>query len=402
MVPVPGIYKNVEENKEYGASNLKFLGKERPIDIFLLKKKVLELLNKAKNDKNLNTADRKILPELIKNLSDKFYLDFIDLDFKSFSITPHEYDWLKANSVSDWTKYLIYRYKFKIYPTKKILSNFPVHLCIEPTSLCNLRCIMCFQLDKTFSSNKDFMGFMDWDLFTKLVDQAAENNCQAITLASRGEPTLHKDFGKMLEYTFKKGIMDVKINTNATRLTQKLCHQILQSKIATVTFSVDACDTETYESIRVGGKFKKVLENIKMFKRIRDEEYRESQTITRIAGVAVKDTQSPEEMLKFWSQYVDQVTIRKEIPRWDTYNNKTHNSLGVCNLLFERIYVWFDGTCSPCDFDYKAELKFGDANSNSISNIWLGEAYQKIRQIHLDKKRNCLMPCDRCNFGTDV
>ena len=399
---VPGIYKKREEIREYGASNLKFLGKERPLDIFLLKKEVLELLNKSKIDKNLSSEDRKILPELISNLSDKFYLDFIDLDFKSFSITPHEYDWLKANSKNKWAKYLIYRYKFKTYPTKKIISNFPVHLCIEPTSVCNLRCIMCFQLDKTFSANKEFIGFMDWNLFTKVVDQAAENDCQAITLASRGEPTLHKDFGKMLEYIYKKGIMDVKINTNATRLTEKLCHQILQSKIATVTLSVDACNPETYEAIRVGGKFEQVLKNIKMFKRIRENEYVGSQTKTRIAGVAVKKTQSPKEMFNFWSQYVDQVTIRKEIPRWDTYNNKTHNELGVCNLLFERIYVWFDGICSPCDFDYKAELRFGNANSDLISDIWLGESYQKIRQLHLDKKRNCLRPCDRCNFGINV
>ena len=136
-----------------------------------------------------------------------------------------------------------------------------------------------------------------------------------------------------------------------------------------------------------------------MFHRIRDEEYKNSQTKTRIAGVAVKDTQSPDEMFKFWSQYVDQVTIRKEIPRWDTYNNDTHNHLGSCNLLFERIYVWFDGICSPCDFDYKAELRFGNANSQSISDIWLGEEYKKIRKYHLEGKRNCLRPCDRCNFG---
>ncbi|MDC3047202.1 radical SAM protein [Prochlorococcus sp. AH-736-A21] len=395
----PGIYKKVEEKKEYGASNLQFISNSKPLDISLLKKEVLELLNKSKEDNNLSFEDKKLLPDLTENLSEKFYLNFIDLDYKSFSITPHEYDWLHSNSKEKWVDYLLYRYKFKLFPTKKIISKFPVHLCIEPTSLCNLRCIMCFQLDKSFSSNKDFMGFMEWDLFTKVVDQAAENKCHAITLASRGEPTLHKDFGKMLIYIHNKGIMDVKINTNATRLTEKLCHQILQSNIATVTLSVDACNPETYESIRVGGKFNQVLKNIKMFHKIRNQEYKGCQTKTRIAGVAVKDTQSPDEMLKFWSQHVDQVTIRKEIPRWDTYNNKTHDHLGICNLLFERIYVWFDGVCSPCDFDYKAELRFGNANSQTISDIWLGEEYKKIRKFHTDGKRNCLRPCDRCNFG---
>lgn len=200
----------------------------------------------------------------------------------------------------------------------------------------------------------------------------------------------------------KKNIMDVKINTNATRLNEKLCRQILESNVATVTLSIDACDKETYESIRVGGKFEDVLSNIKMLQEIRDKDYCSSQTKTRIAGVAVKDTQSPLEMKKFWSKYVDHVTIRKEIPRWDTYNNPINDKGGLCNLLFERIYVWFDGVCSPCDFDYKAELRFGDAKKNSLSEIWLGNKYNKLRDKHLKGQRNCVKPCDRCPFGVQI
>ena len=50
------------------------------------------------------------------------------------------------------------------------------------------------------------MGMMPWDIFTKIVDEANLNNCKAITLASRGEPTLHPKLPEMIEYISKKNI----------------------------------------------------------------------------------------------------------------------------------------------------------------------------------------------------
>ena len=40
------------------------------------------------------------------------------------------------------------------------------------------------------------MGVMDWDLFKKVVDEANEIGTGAITLASRGEPTMHLSLDK--------------------------------------------------------------------------------------------------------------------------------------------------------------------------------------------------------------
>jgi radical SAM protein with 4Fe4S-binding SPASM domain len=384
----------------YGASNLQFLGADKPDDLDKIHNTMLLLLDNELSKKGDTKSDEElsILTSLRFDIKENLYNDFIDLDYPGFSITPHEYDWLKCHEQNLWMEYLVYRYKFKMYPIQKKLSNFPVHLLIEPTSICNLRCIMCFQIDQTFSGNKDYMGVMSWNLFQNVVDQAAEHRCHAITLASRGEPTLHKKFGEMLLYINHKGIMDIKINTNVTRLTEKLCHDILSANVATVTLSVDATTKATYEAIRIRGNFDEVLNNIKRFNNIKAKHYPENKTITRIAGVAVSNTQSSEEMMKFWSDYVDQVSIRQEIPRWDSYGNLPYNKESICKLLYERIYVWYDGTCNPCDFDYKSYLALGNANEQPLTDIWLGERYQKLREAHNSKQRSCVVPCDRCPF----
>ena len=48
------------------------------------------------------------------------------------------------------------------------------------------------------------MGVIQLYLFKKVVDEADKIGVGAITLASRGEPTLHKDFSHMLDYLGNK------------------------------------------------------------------------------------------------------------------------------------------------------------------------------------------------------
>ena len=64
------------------------------------------------------------------------------------------------------------------------------------------------------------MGHMDLDLYKNIIDQI-EGKVEAVTLASRGEPTLHPKLPEMLDYLSNK-FLEVKLNTNATRLNEKL------------------------------------------------------------------------------------------------------------------------------------------------------------------------------------
>ena len=384
-----------------GASHLSFYSKENMSEKFISEVSAIQDLLKEKIDKEKNIETKNELKNILEASKPKSLNNFINLDHGIFSLTPHELFFIRNSEKSLWVDFLLHRYRFKKYPTSRKVSSFPVHVCIEPTAICNLRCVMCFQVDKSFSQNKEYIGYMDMGLFNKVVDEISKNNCKAVTLASRGEPTLHKQFDIMLDKLHEKNIFDVKINTNATMLTDKLIHSILKNKVAVVVFSVDACNKETYERIRVKGKFERVLKNIQRFNEIRKSDYPNSITQTRISGVAVENTQNPIEMRDYWEKYVDQVSIRREIPRWDSYGNKIHNKEGICNLLYERLYVWFDGTCVPCDYDYKSYLNLGNANNNTIKEIWHGEKYNEIRKIHTSQTRKCLEPCNRCNFGID-
>lgn len=310
-------------------------------------------------------------------------------------IGNQEIEWISRNGAERLVDYVCYRYKFKNYPRLKKLESFPLHLLIEPTSICNLRCVMCFQSDPSFRT-KEYWGNMDFEFFKNLIDQAMENNCHALTLASRGEPTLHKRFGDMLNYC-KNKFFELKINTNAVTLSEELSYQILDAGVDIVVFSIDSHYEEEYQAIRVGAKFETVLNNIKRFAEIRESKDEYKKTSTRISGVYL-GTQSKKDFLDFWGKIVDTVAFVNAFPRWDTYHNYPINSARPCDILWERMYVWFDGTCNPCDFDYKSKLAVGNAKKTPLKETWLGETYNKYRNLHLRGERSSLFPCNLCNI----
>jgi MoaA/NifB/PqqE/SkfB family radical SAM enzyme len=116
------------------------------------------------------------------------------------------------------------------------------------------------QSDEKFTSNKDMMGMMELELFKKIIDEAYELGTKAITLTGRGEPTLNPHIEEMLEYCSGKFI-EIKMNTNATVLNERMCHKILKSGLTDLVFSVDSYYKEEFESLRVNANFGNIFES---------------------------------------------------------------------------------------------------------------------------------------------
>lgn len=335
---------------------------------------------------NLKKEDAKIL----KNILNDFYHDDYSL------LDTQEFQFLKKNPNEIWAEYLLNRYKFDFYENNPEKPDFPLYLILEPVSICNLRCPFCHQVDEKFTKNKSMMGMMDVDLFKKIIDDAQEGGTKAITLTCRGEPTLHPHLGEMLEYC-KDKFIEFKMNTNATKLTEKLIHQILKSELSDIVFSVDSYYKEEFESLRVGANFEEVLSNIKKFKEIKEKFYPNSRCVTRISGVQVSDKQNPKKFQEFWEQYVDFVVMVKMLTRWDLYKNSKDQMRDVpCHYLGRSLSIYFDGTVIPCDMDYQGVLALGSLKELTIQEVWNGKKHQELFLAHRNGKRDSIFPCDRC------
>ena len=339
----------------------------------------------------LSLENKKILNKVIKDLT----AEDNKLKKENFNLKSNVIAEINTINDFDLPRYLVHRYRYEIFPQTKIIDNFPPYLQIEPTSICNYRCVFCFETDPTFTNKKNgHMGQMKLDLFKKIIDQA-EGNIEFISLASRGEPLACPDIVKMIEYTYDK-FLNLKINTNASLLDEKKCHAILSGGVKTIVFSADAATEPLYSKLRVNGSLSKVLKNIENFKKIKETKYPNNPIISRVSGVKFDKDQNLSSMEKMWGELVDQVAFVNYNPWENSYNKPSNDITNPCSDLWRRMFVWWDGKINPCDVDYKSHLSVGSFPKNGIKSAWNSKEYKKLRENHLKKNRRKVSPCSSC------
>lgn len=383
--------KPIERKKGFKKENISLSHNE---NIFF-KKSRNKIENIYSNLDNISssTEDKRIIKK-IKTSYDKFFKDEV-LNSDDMILRQHENLEIDKMNESLHLRYFLYRYKFNIYPKLRKVDKYPPVVQIEPTSICNFRCIMCYQADKTFSNKSEgFMGHMSLDTFKKAIDEL-DGNIEAITFASRGEPTLNKDFLKMLKYCEDK-FLGLKLNTNASMLNEKVINEILSSDLQTIVFSIDEKDKDAYEKIRINGNFDKIIKNLELFNNIRNKNYKRSDKIVRISGVKINDNQNIDAMKKKWGDIADIVAFTNYTPWESSYENPINEITDPCNELWSRMFIWQDGKVNPCDYDYKSLLSKWNIKNQSITNIWNSEEYNYLRYVHLNSLRSKINPCNKC------
>lgn len=292
-----------------------------------------------------------------------------------------------------------YRRRWVEDPASFSIGPFPIHLDIETTGVCNLRCPFCGTTTNTWGL--DDPGYLKLDLFHRIIDEGAAEGLCSVKLSFRGEPTLHPQLAEMVGYAKRKGIMDVYFNTNATLLNETLVHRLIDAELDRISVSFEGITKETYESNRVGAKYEKVVGNIRQLRRIRDERGLGYPKI-RIQSVMLPELQEAfGEYVEFWKPWVDEicyVDARREGPLDDHRGLRAH---WACPFLWQRMTILWDGTVLPClmhgvtDFSL---LALGNVQHTSIKTLWQSERAASYHALHQAGRAHELEACDRCSF----
>ena len=94
------------------------------------------ILEEKKNLKNLSNYYLKILNFVKKDLFSSG-----TKDRPKFSLSPNVVKEIQSIKDDQIARYLVHRYRYEIHPQLKICDDFPPYLQIEPTSICNYRCV---------------------------------------------------------------------------------------------------------------------------------------------------------------------------------------------------------------------------------------------------------------------
>ena len=145
--------------------------------------------------------------------------------------------------------------------TMKNPLPLPTDCWIEVTSRCNLKCPFCAQT--VYPQSK---GDMSLELFNEL--EALFSRTRYVNLYSAGEPFMHPNYFEMLRRV-KAYDNVVSVITNGTLLDEITCTGVVKGGIDIINISIDGATAKTFNYIRRGADFNKVLENVRRLTEIR-------------------------------------------------------------------------------------------------------------------------------------
>jgi len=283
------------------------------------------------------------------------------------------------------------------------LSAFPERLTLELTNECNYRCVMCPSRIKPDEPR----GVMDPALFRRIVDQAAEHPPVALVPFFRGESLLHPDLISLLTHARTKGLGPIQLATNAALLDEETARGLLDVPLDFISFSLDTIDPEEYAGLRQGGSLDRVQRNVFRLLELRERGRFPTQVQVSATRVAA-NAQSIDRFIDFWRDRVDRTRIYYEhssdghTGSLDCPEVPKDMARRPCHKLYSDMVVYFDGRVAACNHDWFRAEPLGDLTRASVAEVWLGPAYENLRDQHLAPDRmadpTCLY-CDHWKVG---
>jgi molybdenum cofactor biosynthesis enzyme MoaA len=160
-----------------------------------------------------------------------------------------------------------------------------IHVNLELTDHCNIRCGMCSQSlrDEAHGAPKRFMSWETWQAsLAGLADMEEDVHLCPHWL---GEPTIHPQFDRFVEYAFavnsgNRLFREFKLHTNAVVFSEARARLLVSLANAPgqipdtfrwIHFSLDAFSQSAYIAVKGADKREQVYKNIERFLQIRGQ-----------------------------------------------------------------------------------------------------------------------------------
>jgi len=140
------------------------------------------------------------------------------------------------------------------------------HIYLETTTICNLRCSMCPRFGGEDISSQPVI--MPMEVFASLRPDLPK--LKSMALVGCGEPTTDRRLLGFVTEATRAGVYTM-FTTNGMFLDEEYDQQIIQSGLMLLGVSLDGATPDTFESIRDGASFMKVVLNLRRFMELRQQ-----------------------------------------------------------------------------------------------------------------------------------
>lgn len=266
-------------------------------------------------------------------------------------------------------------------------GEFPNRIEIELTNECNSTCAYCPRRFMKYN-----IGYMEFPLFSRIIDEISSYPDRTIVLFRRGESLLHPKFLDILAYC-KGKFKDIQLATNASHLNSDAAKAIADT-VSFISFSLEL--PERYKKVRKL-EYTDVIKNVDYFLKINKKAQ------TQVSVVATDDMSivDIEKFKEAWVNRVDRVRIYEEHSKDGKFGSLAgeKKKRKACAKPFNDILIFWDGMTGRCNHDW-GEEPLESVVDNSIRDVWLGERWNNLRGQHKRLKIYDKV-CSKCDSWYD-
>jgi hypothetical protein len=247
------------------------------------------------------------------------------------------------------------------------------------------------------------IGYINFDLFRKVVDEAADIGITSLFLHGVGEPLLHPNFKNMLSYTMKRKrrIYQVGFFTNGMLLDKAIADLIVEVEINKIFVSMDGIGAVN-ERIRRGSVYSVLEQNLNYLLDSRGK--RAMPQIFIETTISSQTDEELREIARVWRNRVDNIFFSGAVNARFKYVNlgrvkkwDPNFKLGkFCMQPFRFMGVLWNGDVSFCCHDFNARGVVGNVASSTLTDVWNGETLSKVRRGVISRKVKGTLLCSQC------
>jgi len=295
----------------------------------------------------------------------------------------------------------------------------PFTMLIEPSSLCNFKCIQCFQSLKTDSSFARGRKNMPLARFRKVIEQlrAWEGpRLKVLKLSLYGEPLMNPHFSEMLGIAREADVAErIETTTNASLLSREIATELVRYQLDYARVSIYASTQERHRDITDSGmKIGTIHENLRVL-----QELKRAQDSKRpFVSCKMLDAYG-EENDRFFEVYhdvADELFLDKphswiKVDGTDFIENyyregvaEVRNDLRgnstprvACPMAFTTMAVRSNGDVSPCCVDFIGGTTLGNLDESSLQEIWESDRWYAFQKMQLENRKHENSSCARCD-----
>lgn len=294
--------------------------------------------------------------------------------------------------------------------------SWPVHMQIELTNYCNLKCPVC--PTGIGAINRKPLA-MDVSLFEQLMDEVGQ--CLlTLCLWGWGESILHPQLAEILRIASQHNVITI-LSTNGQNLNDEKMYEAIASYPPThLIVAIDGLTNETNSLYRVGARLESILAGVHRIAHAKSKNHSPYPLLQMRYMIMKHNQHELPHVRSFAKEHLfDLLTIRtlstidfhegkhrELLPDDDTFrayqydhSERIHLKDFVCQHAFSFPTILADGTVVLCEQDYNAQQPYGKVTHGcSFRDLWFSKRAVTIRKTVRDARNNFSF-CKNCPYA---